>query len=210
MTTNRHTQASRPGRGLGGMLLAAFLLAAALPTTAAAAGNGAIVVRGIQHEYGSCEKNGELGYLMTPAPGQTSPALQGCWFVETFFVDPKFDGMAHFMAVGVERFEGWLGDVQGTFHTRYIYTAKTDGDYTNFLEIHGRCHHPITWGEGGFAGVGGELSFTDVVDVNPPYYPYWGSIRLDGSSTTLATQTAAAASSASTPSGSTGSGGVTC
>ncbi|HEX8024959.1 MAG TPA: hypothetical protein VF484_02025 [Candidatus Limnocylindrales bacterium] len=197
-------------RGLARALLAALLLAAGLPLTTAAAGNGAIVVRGIQHEYGSCEKAGELGYLMTAAAGQSGPALEGCWFVETFFVDPKFDGMAHFMAVGVERFEGWLGNVQGTLHTTYIYTAKTEGDYTSFLEIHGRCHHPITWGEGGFAGVSGELSFTDVVDVNPPYYPYWGAIRLDGGSTTVATAPTTSRTAAASVSATGGSGGVTC
>ena len=45
-------------------------------------------------------------------------------------------------------------------------------------ELHGRCHHPIVGGDGVFAGARGELSFTDVVDANPVYYPYWGNVQL--------------------------------
>jgi hypothetical protein len=174
---------------------AALLLVVALAAPVAAAGNGAIVVRGIQHEYGSCTDNGDAGYLMTGD-------LEGCWVVETFDVKSQFDGKAHFMATGVERFVGSIANVEGTFHTRYVYTAKTIGDWTSFLEVHGRCHHPVTWGEGGFAGISGELSFTDVVDVSPPYYPYWGSIRLDGA--------VSGSRLASAKSVTTGSGRVTC
>ena len=73
----------------------ALLVGAAAPV--AAAGSGAIVVRGIQHEYGSCEDAGDAGYLMTGD-------LEGCWVVVTFDVKSQFDGKAHFMATGVERF----------------------------------------------------------------------------------------------------------
>ena len=45
-------------------------------------------------------------------------------------------------------------------------------------DIFGRCHHPVVGGTDGFAGARGEISFTDVVDVSPPYYPYWGNLRL--------------------------------
>ena len=62
----------------------------------------------------------------------------------------------------------------GTFKTTYTYTARFDGA----TELHGRCHHPILDGDGVFAGARGEMSFTDVVDANPVYYPYWGNIRL--------------------------------
>jgi hypothetical protein len=177
---------------------AALLLAVAVAAPAAAGGQGAIVVRGIQDEYGSCEDHGDAGYLMTGD-------LQGCWVVETFVVKSQFDGKAHLMATGVERFSGSIGTVQDTFRTRYVYTSKPIGDWTSFLEVHGRCHHPITGGGDGFAGISGELSFTDVVDTNPPYYPYWGSIRLDGASSALST-----AASATTTAGTSGSNGVTC
>ena len=44
-------------------ILAVGLLAAVVPGTALAAGSGATVVRGIQHEYGSCGERLD-GYLM--------------------------------------------------------------------------------------------------------------------------------------------------
>jgi hypothetical protein len=105
-------------------------------------------------------------------------SLDGCWWIETFetTTDPAHHNVR---ATGTERFEGRLGDVQGTFHTTYEFTAKMDGPWATSAEIHGRCHHPVTWGEGGFAGISGEISFHDVV-VDPPDYPYWGNLRLPG------------------------------
>lgn len=163
----------RIGRRIVGVLVAAAILSAVVPSTFAAAGNGAIVVRGIQGEYGSCGDND--GYAMTGA-------LVGCWWVDTFDVKPM-PVQGTMLATGVEHFIGCLGNVCGTFYTTYSYTARFDGA----TELHGRCHHPIVGGTEGFAGASGELSFTDVVDATPVYYPYWGNIRLDGgaASTTL-------------------------
>lgn len=143
------------------------LLAAMLTTGAVAAGSGTTIVRGIQHEAGSCEDG---GYLMTGD-------LEGCWWVDTFETRSDPD-KSMFLAWGNEHFTGCMGSVCGTFWTTYTYTAKTDGPWVNFAEIHGRCHHPVLRGTGGFAGASGEISFHDVVDVSPPYYPYVGNVHL--------------------------------
>src|SRR5262245_20816692 len=153
-------------RALGIIVLAAIAFAA-LPVSASAGGNGATVVRGIQLAAGTC---GDGGYWMTGS-------LEGCWQIETF-VPKGAEDKAHYRATGRERFDGCLGSVCGAFFTTYSFTAKTDGPWPTSPEIHGRCHHPITGGEGGFAGASGELSFHDVVDVSPPYYPYQGNIHL--------------------------------
>jgi hypothetical protein len=142
------------------------LLAVAVPGSALAAGGGATVVRGIQHEFGSCRIDGVDGYLM-------EGSLSGCWIVDTFEVKPM-PTQGTMLAHGTEHFEGYLGGKRGTFWTTYSYTARFDGA----TELHGRCHHPIIRGDGVFAGARGELSFTDVVDANPVYYPYWGNIQL--------------------------------
>lgn len=75
---------------------------------------------------------------------------------------------------GTELFDGWLGSLHGTFTTTFEYTAKMAGPWTTSAEIHGRCHHPVTGGTGDFAGASGEVSFRDVVYVNPPYLPVLG------------------------------------
>ena len=146
--------------------LAVGLLAAVFPGSALAAGSGATVVRGIQHEFGSCQIDGVDGYLM-------DGTLTGCWIIDTFEVKPM-PTQGTMLAHGTEHFEGYLGGKFGTFKTTYTYTARFDGA----TELHGRCHHPIIDGDGVFAGARGELSFTDVVDANPVYYPYWGNIQL--------------------------------
>jgi hypothetical protein len=89
----------RDHRGrLAAALAAVALLAAMAPSMALAGGRGAIVVQGIQHEYGSCG-NGE-GYLMTGS-------VDGCWWVDTFEV--KATGQGTMLAHGREHFTGWLG-----------------------------------------------------------------------------------------------------
>jgi hypothetical protein len=177
-------------RTLGRSMLAAAVLATVLAGAALAAGTGATIVRGIQLAAGSCE-NG--GYAMTGA-------LEGCWWIDTFETKSDPD-KAHYVATGTEHFTGWLGSAFGTFFTTYRFTAKTDGPWPTSAEIHGRCHHPVTEGTGAFAGISGELSFHDVVDVSPPYYPYWGNLRLatsSGGATIAVNQQAAAASTSTT------------
>ena len=146
-------------------ILAVGLLAAVVPASAQAAGGGATVVRGIQHEFGSCQIEGVDGYLM-------DGSLEGCWIIDTFVVKEKAGGTM--LAHGTEHFVGYLNHAFGTFQTTYTYTAQFDGD----TELHGRCHHPIIKGDGVFAGARGEMSFKDVLDTDPVQYPYWGNIQL--------------------------------
>ena len=159
-------------------LLGATLLSLMLPGVVGAAGTGALVVRGIQLEYGSCGANSD-GYEMTGD-------LVGCWYI-TDFQPQSAESNHNLRATGAELFVGWIGSRYGSFETDFQYTAKFDGPWTDFIEIHGRCHHPIKagTGTGDFVGISGELSFKDVVDVNPPYYPYWGSVRIAGEELTL-------------------------
>ena len=176
---------------MAGIISAGTLLVALLAPTVVAAGGGTTVVRGVQHEYGSC--GNADGYLM-------EGSLVGCWWVDTFIVKPH-PAKAGMLATGTEHFDGCLGAVCGTFWTTYTYTARFDGA----TELHGRCHHPIQGGTDGFAGVRGELSFTDVVDSEPFSYPYWGNIHLDRSAAreasfrTVASRTTARATSAVAP-----------
>jgi len=183
------TQRRAEPRMLAVALAAALLLVTALAASAAAAGRGATTVRGTQLAAGTCA-NG--GYAMTGS-------FEGCWWIDTFETKSDPD-KAHYVATGTEHFTGWLGSAFGTFFTTYRFTAKTDGPWPTSAEIHGRCHHPVTEGTGAFAGISGELSFHDVVDVSPPYYPYWGNLRLATGSggATIAVNPRAAAASTST------------
>ena len=189
MTTEIHPRTARRARAA--LSLLAVVVLCALPVTVSAAGNGA-AISGTQLAYGTCGENSD-GYWMTGD-------LVGCWYITTF--ESTTDASKHNVrATGTELFDGWIGSLHGTFTTTFVYTAKMDGPWGNFLEIHGRCHHPIVEGTGDFAGITGELSFKDVVDVNPPYYPYWGNVRIPGGATahTLSIGTAGSTSrSAST------------
>jgi hypothetical protein len=163
MTIHRRAAARSPGISIA----VAALLAAAIVAPAAAGGRGTTNVRGTQLAAGTCD-NG--GYAMTGS-------LVGCWWIDTFETKSSPD-KAHYRATGEEHFEGCLGAVCGSFTTRYQFTAKTDGPWPTSAELHGRCHHPVTGGTEGFAGASGEISFHDVVDVTPPFYPYWGNVHL--------------------------------
>lgn len=166
-------------------LASALLFGAALTGTALAGGRG-VAIRGTQLAAGSCQDG---GYAMTGA-------LVGCWWIDTF-VPKGAEDKSHYRATGTEHFTGCLGDVCGTFYTTFSFTAKTDGPYLTSPEIHGRCHHPITGGTGDFAGIGGELSFHDVL-TDPPTYPYWGNVRLATRSTTGSASRLVASASSST------------
>jgi hypothetical protein len=169
---------------LAATIVAVGLLAVVVPGTALGAGGGATVVRGIQHEFGSCQIEGVDGYLM-------DGSLTGCWIIDTFEVKPM-PVQGTMLAHGTEHFVGYLGGAFGTFQTTYTYTARFSGA----TELHGRCHHPIVGGDGVFAGARGELSFTDVVDTDPVSYPYWGNIQLGRKAGALSVRKAGSASPA--------------
>jgi hypothetical protein len=166
MTFDRRTPRQRPGR-LAVLPLLVALIGSLLAVGAVAADNGATIARGVQLAAGTCADG---GYQMTGS-------LAGCWWIDTFETKSDPD-KSNFRASGTEHFTGCLGSTCGTFFTTYTFTAKTDGPWPTSAEIHGRCHHPITGGTGGFAGVSGVISFHDVVDVSPPYYPYVGNVHV--------------------------------
>ena len=178
-------------------LVAASLAIAVLTGTALAGGRG-VAVRGTQLAAGSCEDG---GYAMTGA-------LVGCWWIDTFETKSSPD-KSHYRATGEEHFEGCLGAVCGSFTTRYQFTAKTDGPWPTSAELHGRCHHPVTGGTGGFAGASGQISFHDVVDVSPPFYPYWGNVHLATGATGASAPTLASRT-LSRPTPTTAAAGTTC
>ena len=179
----RHLSDRTASRARAALATLAVLLLAALPATTAAAGKGATVVGGVQLAYGTCGDGG--GYAMTGD-------LAGCWYITEFTPNPHLTDSKHNLeATGTELFDGWIGSLRGTFTTTFQYTAKMDGPWGTSAEIHGRCHHPVVAGSGtgDFVGITGELSFKDVVDLDPPYYPYWGNVRIPGGGTTAATVT---------------------
>jgi hypothetical protein len=108
----------------------------------------------------------------SPAPAYAVTGdLTGCWYILTG--DPVVDsaGDTHVM-VGTEQFHGCLGTRCGDFFTIYKFTYKiTDG-----VESHGRCHHPITGGTGGFEGARGEI---DMKDLPNGCSTYRGTIKFD-------------------------------
>lgn len=166
MNIDRPARHRRVGRRTALPLLVA-LIGSLLSVGAVTAGSGASIVRGDQLAAGTCADG---GYAMTGS-------LVGCWWIDTF--ESKSDpDKSTFRATGTEHFIGCLGSVCGTFYTTYSYTAKTDGPWPTSAEIHGRCHHPVIGGTGGFAGASGEISFHDVVDVSPPHYPYIGNVHV--------------------------------
>ena len=84
--------------------------------------------------------------------------LTGCWYIEEWTIRNEAPS-GSIRASGTERFSGCLdGDRCGHFWTTYTFTYKiVDG-----VETHGRCHHPIVGGDGGFAGVTGVLQMHDL------------------------------------------------
>jgi hypothetical protein len=74
------------------------------------------------------------------------------------------------LAHGTEHFEG-TGGVRMLGDDLYVHGALRRRD-----RAPRRCPTRSSTARV-FAGARGELSFTDVVDANPVYYPYWGNIR---------------------------------
>ena len=94
----------------------------------------------------------------TPVPPSVvSGSLVGCWYTDTIDSQRSTPSGA-FVATGTEQFIGCLGARCGRIFSTYTFTARFDGD----TELHGRCHHPITGGDGDFAGVGGVIHMRDL------------------------------------------------
>lgn len=107
-------------------------------------------------------------------PIDLSGSLDGCWY--TYVDEAKFNPSGTYQEQGTEVFVGCLnGSTCGTFETTYTFTAKYVDD-TFAEEIHGRCHHPIVRGTGGFAGATGVILFKD--DVVNLVFDYRGHVSL--------------------------------
>ena len=103
--------------------------------------------------------------------------LIGFWWTTTFDV-----GVATRSGVltgsGTERFAGCLdangnGRCDGAEPTGSLYlTFRYSGrfDPATFALLHGRCHHPITRGTGGFAGATGVFQMRDDPETGCTYY----------------------------------------
>lgn len=97
--------------------------------------------------------------------------LAGCWYTLTADFVHDSAGDTH-VITGTEQFHGCLGSRCGDFFTTFKFTYKvTDG-----VESHGRCHHPITGGTGGFEGVTGAIDMKDLPDGCAAYR---GTLKLD-------------------------------
>ena len=112
------------------------------------------------------------------------PGLIGYWYtrsVEYGVFTPS--GVLTF--TGSEEFVGCLdadgdqkcgaSDPDGTLLMSFQATIKLDP--LTFVQIHGRCHHPITGGTGDFAGATGVIRFKDDPAAGCSYYS--GHIALE-------------------------------
>ena len=113
----------------------------------------------------------QVGGMLTPDTGQVclddaasvatytvAGDLSGCWYIDEWTIRNETPSGA-IQAKGTEVFSGCLsGGRCGHFWTTYTFTYKVvDG-----IEVHGRCHHPIVGGDGGFTGVKGVLQMHDL------------------------------------------------
>ena len=94
-------------------------------------------------------------------------SLVGCWY--TYVLASKETPSGSYKETGTELFVGCLNETTcGQFETTYTFTGKFTANFE--AEIHGRCHHPVTGGTGGFAGMSGVIQFKDDVDTGIFYY----------------------------------------
>ena len=108
---------------------------------------------------------------------QVQGDLIGYWWTTTFSL-----GVATKSGVvtgsGTERFDGCLdangnevcdsSDPTGSLYATFTYSGRFD-PVTSAL-LHGRCHHPITRGTEGFAGVTGVIHMRDDPETGCTYY----------------------------------------
>ena len=107
-------------------------------------------------------------------PLELTGSLYGCWYF--YVTSSKFNRSGTYQETGTEIFVGCLNGTCGTFETTYTATAKYVDD-TFAEEIHGRCHHTIVGGTGGFAGATGVINYKD--DVVNLKFDYEGHISLE-------------------------------
>lgn len=138
-------------------VLLTFAAAASAAAVSAAAAPGTTQVSGLMVPDGQGACTGDPGAQIAYV---VSGTLSGCWYGDTIVFEHS-SAAGGFLASGTEQFQGCLGaDRCGVFYTTFTFTAKYVGD----VEVHGRCHHPIVGGSGGFAGASGVINMHDLPD----------------------------------------------
>jgi len=150
------------------------LLALIIPSSALAA--GATQFSGVAYwpSDGQCTSDPE-GVGNTYRVVMTGD-LEGCHytFVETATCSPS----GAYNETGHEVFVGTYNGQAGTFRTTYRFTAKYN-NCTDFLELQGRCQHPIIDGSGTgvFEGMSGRLNMRDNTVAGVAVdFPYMGHL----------------------------------
>ena len=148
-----------------------MLLALLIPSTAFAAGATQFSGVGYLAKPGECTDFSNASYAVV-----MTGDLEGCHysFIETAVFSPS----GAYNETGTEVFVGTYKGEPGTFKTTYRFTAKYTNT-TDYIEVEGRCQHPIVAGEGTgvFAGMTGRLDMKDnVVDGVAVNFPYRGHL----------------------------------
>ena len=160
--------------------LAVVVLAAAsaLAATGAFAATGNMQVDGIQTTVtlGDPEDATDDVFWMD-GNGGGKPGLIGYWYTRTLEYG-VFTPSGVLTATGTEEFDGCLdangdracgaSEPKGTLQLRFQATIKLDP--LTFVQIQGRCHHPITGGTGDFEGATGSIRFKDDPAAGCSYY----------------------------------------
>jgi hypothetical protein len=155
------------------IFVAGSLMSAGAPAQAASSQIGGTAYA-LAAPGGPCPEAFPEGY-QAPYVLVLEGSLTGCWYtnIETAKLTPS----GVYLETGQEYFVGSLnGGPIGTFTTTYRFESKFTSD---FVEVHGRCQHPIVEGSGtgGFAGATGRLNFKDIIG-DPVTYVYRGQITL--------------------------------
>ena len=155
-------------------VMVVMLLALIVPSSALAAGATQISGVGYLAQPGDC--NDPQGTGASYAVVMTGD-LVGCHysFIESFTMSPS----GAYNEMGHEVFVGSYNGQPGTFETTYRFTAKYTNS-TDFIEVEGRCQHPLQAGSGTgvFAGMTGRLDMRDNVVAGVAVdFPYRGHLK---------------------------------
>ena len=155
-------------------VMVVVLLALIVPSSALAA--GATQFSGVAFFAGPGDCTDPEGTGASYAVVMTGD-LEGCHysFIETSVMSPS----GAYNETGHEVFVGSYNGQAGTFRTTYRFTAKYTNS-TDFIEVEGRCQHPIIDGSGTgvFTGMTGRLDMRDnVIDGVAVDFPYRGHLK---------------------------------
>ena len=160
------------------LALAVLAAASALAATSAFAATGTTQVDGKQTTItlGNPDDPTDDVFWME-GNGGGAPGLIGYWYTRSL-VYGVFTPSGVLTATGTEEFVGCLdangdrscgtSEPRGTLWMKFQATIKVDP--LTFVQIQGRCHHPITSGTGDFANATGMVRFKDDPAAGCSYY----------------------------------------